>query len=107
MAHGLPAQQEAADWRVIGGFEQKGNYKLGCRFNKVELIRKVTCIGRDREVVHLGNEDARLCLARWDKALPSRALLNINPPCYAKAASCTSTTSSRATMLHYASRCCA
>lgn len=72
------------DGGVIGGVEQKGDYKIGCRFNKVELIRKIKRIGRYRSVVHLSNEDARLCLARWDKVLPDRALLNIDPPYFGK-----------------------
>jgi len=72
------------DGGVIGGTQQTGNYKLDCRFNKKELVRKIERIGRYRSVVHLSNEDARLCLARWDKLLPERALLNIDPPYYGK-----------------------
>lgn len=72
------------DGGVIGGQQQAGNYKLDCRFNKVDLVRKIQRIGRYRAAIHLSNEDARLCLARWDKALPARALLNIDPPYYAK-----------------------
>lgn len=72
------------DGGVIGGLEQKGNYKLDCRFNRTDLARKILRIGRYRDVIHLSNEDARLCLARWDKVLPPRALLNIDPPYYGK-----------------------
>jgi DNA adenine methylase len=72
------------DGGAIGGTKQTGNYKLDCRFNKKELMRKIERIGRYREVVHLSNEDARLCLARWDKVLPERALINIDPPYYCK-----------------------
>ncbi len=72
------------DGGVIGGTSQAGNYKMDCRFNKHELVRKIARIGRYREAVHLSNEDARLCLARWDKQLPERALLNIDPPYYGK-----------------------
>lgn len=72
------------DGGVIGGTQQTGTYKLDCRFNKTELIRKIDRIGRYREAVHLSNEDARLCLARWDKVLPARALLNIDPPYFGK-----------------------
>jgi DNA adenine methylase len=72
------------DGGVIGGTKQAGNYKLDCRFNKKELIRKIERIGRYRTVVHLSNEDARLCLNRWDKLLPELALINIDPPYYGK-----------------------
>lgn len=72
------------DGGVIGGTSQNGNYKLDCRFNKAELTRKIERIGKYREAVHLSNEDARLCLARWEKLLPKRALLNIDPPYFGK-----------------------
>lgn len=72
------------DGGVIGGTQQNGAYKLDCRFNKQDLIRKIERIGRYRSVIHLSNEDARLCLARWDKKLPSRSLINIDPPYYGK-----------------------
>jgi DNA adenine methylase len=72
------------DGGVIGGTHQSGNYKMDCRFNKKELMRKIERIGRYRAVVHLSNEDARQCLARWDKLLPERALINIDPPYYCK-----------------------
>ncbi|AVD56243.1 MULTISPECIES: DNA adenine methylase [Heyndrickxia] len=43
---------------VIGGKEQKGAYKLDCRFNKSDLIRKIRAISarKDRILVH--NDDA-------------------------------------------------
>ena len=72
------------DGGVIGGKAQTGAYKLDCRFNKTDLARKVARLGRYREVIHLSNLDARLCLAQWDKQLPARALLNIDPPYYGK-----------------------
>uniref|UniRef100_E6PKT4 site-specific DNA-methyltransferase (adenine-specific) n=2 Tax=mine drainage metagenome TaxID=410659 RepID=E6PKT4_9ZZZZ len=69
---------------VIGGERQTGNYKLDCRFNKADLIRKIERIGRYRDVVHLSNEDARLCLSKWDDILPAKALINIDPPYFGK-----------------------
>lgn len=72
------------DGGVIGGNDQTGNYKLDCRFNRTDLARKVQRIGRYREVVHLSNVDASLCLAQWDKKLPARALVNIDPPYFNK-----------------------
>lgn len=74
------------DGGAIGGNRQQGNYKLDCRFNKTDLVRKLQRIGRYRAVVHLSNLDARLCLAAWDKQLPERALLNIDPPYFGKGA---------------------
>jgi len=72
------------DGGVIGGMRQDGNYKLDCRFNKQDLIRKIERIGRYRSSIHLSNKDARLCLEQWDKELPTRSLFNIDPPYYGK-----------------------
>lgn len=65
---------------VIGGKEQTGNYKLDCRFNKPELIQKIQRIHIYREVVRLSRLDAEVCLKQWEKNLPKRSLINIDPP---------------------------
>jgi DNA adenine methylase len=67
---------------VIGGKQQDGEYKLDCRFNKEGLIQKIQRIHRYREVVTLTRLDAETCLRRWAKRLPSRGLINIDPPYY-------------------------
>ncbi|WP_083325139.1 DNA adenine methylase [Achromobacter xylosoxidans] len=72
------------DGGVIGGLDQKGNYKIDCRFNKKDLIRKIERIGKYRSLIHISNDDAKTCLARWDSQLPERTLLNIDPPYYGK-----------------------
>jgi len=69
---------------VIGGKGQTGNYKLDCRFNRAELIEKIKRIASYAEVVQLTREDARVCLERWSKTLPTRSLINIDPPYFAK-----------------------
>lgn len=69
---------------VIGGKEQTGDYKLDCRFNKPDLINKILRIAMYRDVIRLTKLDARLCIPQWSKALPKRALLNIDPPYFAK-----------------------
>lgn len=69
---------------VIGGKNQTGTYKLDCRFNKPELIEKISRISRHRDVVRLTRDDASTCLARWSKELPAKALINIDPPYFAK-----------------------
>lgn len=65
---------------VIGGKEQAGKYKLDCRFNRGELIRKIQRIHTYREVIRLSQLNAEDCLREWSKSLPKRALLNIDPP---------------------------
>lgn len=43
---------------VIGGLNQKGNYKLDCRFNKDELISKIQLISKYSDKISLYNYDA-------------------------------------------------
>lgn len=69
---------------VIGGLAQTGNYALDCRFNRREIVRKIKRIGSYREVIRLSCLDAAECLKEWDKALPKRALINIDPPYFAQ-----------------------
>jgi DNA adenine methylase len=69
---------------VIGGMDQKGKYKLGCRFNKDELENKIQRIASYREVVKVTRMDAKLCIPLWGKTLPKRALMNIDPPYFAQ-----------------------
>lgn len=69
---------------VIGGKDQGGNYKLDCRFNKVDLIHKIQRIHLYRDVIKVTRLDAEDCLRAWDKALPKRSLINIDPPYYAQ-----------------------
>jgi DNA adenine methylase len=65
---------------VIGGKNQQSDYKLDCRFNKDELIHKIQRIHVYREVVKITQIDAEKCLRKWDKSLPKRGLINIDPP---------------------------
>lgn len=67
---------------VIGGKNQDGNYKLDCRFNKNDLIHKIQRIHVYRDVIKFTRLDAEECLRKWNKELPSRALVNIDPPYY-------------------------
>jgi DNA adenine methylase len=69
---------------VIGGKNQESQYKLDCRFNKNELIRKIQRIHVYREVIKVTRLDAELCLRAWSKQLPARSLINIDPPYFAR-----------------------
>jgi DNA adenine methylase len=69
---------------VIGGKTQQGNYKLDCRFNRTELVKKIQRISSYRDVVHISRLDGKHCLSEWAKSLPKRALLNIDPPYFCK-----------------------
>lgn len=69
---------------VIGGKAQEGEYKLDCRFNRNELVQKIKRIASHRDVVRLTRLDAAECIAQWSTELPTRSLMNIDPPYFAK-----------------------
>ncbi|WP_416242801.1 DNA adenine methylase [Azospira sp. APE16] len=69
---------------MIGGKSQEGTYKLNCRFNRNELVRKIQRIARHRDVVRLTQLDAAECIAQWSRELPPRSLMNIDPPYFVK-----------------------
>lgn len=64
----------------IGGEEQKGNYKIDCRFNKNIIIKKITEIARYKEKVSLYNKDARIFISTDIVNLTKPKFLNIDPP---------------------------
>lgn len=69
---------------MIGGKSQEGAYKLDCRFNRIDLTKKIQRISRHRDVVRLTRLDAKECISQWSEQLPSRSLMNIDPPYFAK-----------------------
>lgn len=69
---------------VIGGLAQSGNWKLDCRFNKIDLTEKIRRIALYSDQVQLTKLDAKEYLKNVGKRLPARSLLNIDPPYYRK-----------------------
>lgn len=72
---------------VIGGLAQVGNYKIDCRFNRDDLVRRVARIAKYRRRIHLTQMDALDFLRYADGILPRRSLLCIDPPYFHKGAS--------------------
>lgn len=72
---------------IIGGLEQTGNYKMDCRFNREELVRRIKRIRKYRSRIHLSCEDALDFLDRVDAELPRRSFLALDPPYYEKGSS--------------------
>ena len=72
---------------VIGGLAQEGNYKIDCRFNKDELIRRIKRIRKYKSRIHLTRLDALQFLKRDSKLFPKRTFLAIDPPYFAKGSS--------------------
>ena len=72
---------------VIGGLNQEGNYKMDCRFNRDELIRRVRRIAKYRSRIHLYRLDALDFMNQMDGRLPARSFLCIDPPYFNKGSS--------------------
>jgi DNA adenine methylase len=69
---------------MIGGNDQKGNYKLDCRYNHSDLARRIRRIAKYKDRIHLTNLDALVFLKRCERTMPERALLFVDPPYYEK-----------------------
>lgn len=72
---------------VIGGLDQSGPYKIDCRFNREDLIRRVRRIARYKSRIHLSNMDAIPFMSKKDRELRKEAFFCIDPPYFMKGAS--------------------
>lgn len=74
---------------VIGGYGQEGKYKLDCRFNKEDLIKRINKIAERKDNINLYNDDA---LDLMDRIIENndnldRTLFYFDPPYYEKGSS--------------------
>lgn len=70
---------------VIGGLDQKGNYKIDCRFNKEELIERIRFIAIHKKNINLYNLDALdLIKTIQDKTRSKNVIFYFDPPYYLK-----------------------
>jgi DNA adenine methylase len=73
---------------VMGGKKQKGNYKIDCRFNKEEIIRRINYISEKKNRIRLYNKDAITLIEKLQKeSLSSNSLFYFDPPYYHKGSS--------------------
>jgi len=73
---------------VIGGNDQSGNYKIDCRFNKINLLRRMEVIASKRNKITVTNLDAIELIVREEKKSENlRKLAYFDPPYYYKAES--------------------
>jgi len=73
------------DGGVIGGREQKGNYKIDCRFNKEELIKRIRLIAKNKKNIHLYNLDALQLIDKIQTGKGSKnTIFYFDPPYYLK-----------------------
>lgn len=64
----------------IGGFTQSGSYKLDCRFNKAEIVKKIHQISLLRNRIELYNCDASELIAQHLLDRVRTSFFNIDPP---------------------------
>ncbi len=69
---------------VIGGLQQTGNYKIGCRFNKADLTRKVRRIADYQDQITLTCMDAAKFVKKVFPKSSSNTLVNLDPPYFGK-----------------------
>ncbi|MDL4842792.1 DNA adenine methylase [Aquibacillus rhizosphaerae] len=67
----------------LGGKNQQSNYKIDCRFNKVNLIKKIKRIASFKEMIELTNHDAEDFISNEIcKLNPENTLIFFDPPYY-------------------------
>lgn len=73
---------------VIGGVEQLGNYKMDCRFNKIDIIARIRLIASKKNKIKLYNKDA-IELIEMIKSKPNNAgsIIYFDPPYFDKGSS--------------------
>ncbi len=69
---------------IIGGYNQKGAYKLDARYNKDGLISRIARIARYKDRIQLFNKDAAAFIREDFGSLPQKALVYFDPPYFVK-----------------------
>lgn len=70
---------------VIGGFDQKGEYKMDCRFNKEDLIRRIRLIAKHKKNIKLYKKDALKLIEKIKKDSNNKnTIFYFDPPYYLK-----------------------
>lgn len=69
---------------VIGGINQTGKYKIDARYNKEELIRRISKIGKYRSRIEVSRLDGLKLLSKYTRQKSGIAFIYIDPPYYEK-----------------------
>jgi len=69
---------------VIGGLNQNGAYKLDCRFNRSDLVRKIKRIALHSDLIELSCLDAATFVTTVVPRTSEHTLVNLDPPYYGK-----------------------
>lgn len=70
---------------VIGGYEQKGNYKIDVRFKKKDLIDRIQKIARFKSRISVSNLDGLAFVKKMDSK-SENVFIYLDPPYYQKGA---------------------
>lgn len=70
----------------IGGYEQNGDYKIDCRFNKDTLIEKIKTISKHRIKIKVYNQDISVFIKKYLPAenVAGDVFIYLDPPYYEK-----------------------
>ncbi len=73
------------DAGVIGGIKQDGNYRMDCRFNKKDLIKRIKLIATYKKNIKLYKKDALKLIEKIKKeSNNSNTIFYFDPPYYLK-----------------------
>lgn len=73
---------------VMGGQKQQGPYKMDCRFNKKELLRRIKLIAENKDRIKLYHLDALALIEEIERTSNNaQTIFYFDPPYYAKGAS--------------------
>lgn len=68
----------------IGGYEQKGEWKLSARFNKDDLANRISSIARLRRHIKVFNKDVLSFIENYIPRFPRNSFVYFDPPYYNK-----------------------
>lgn len=69
---------------VIGGKQQSGKWKMNARYNKEDLIQRISRISNYRKRIEIYHMDACQLINKWKNRLSSNTFFYIDPPYYVK-----------------------
>jgi len=70
---------------IIGGFEQRGKYKINARFNKADLVRRVLRVAQMKSRITLSNLDGIAFIKNLNRKKED-VFIYLDPPYYVKGA---------------------
>lgn len=69
---------------VIGGKMQNGPWRMDTRFNKANLVKRISAIGKRRSQIYVHNLDALDFIKQTDKIVGPNSLIYLDPPYWVK-----------------------